>query len=267
MAIWPSGIPIYFAAFHILPGSNRRSYIRSISFRFKPVGFWIDTDWTQIGKDLRRRVPYQKLKILFSDGGPGIEENLLRPGMDHQRCLWHGKRDFPYLLYADGAKKAEQLPFVEKLKSIPALNLTKGQLEQLRPEDRPVVEQIAHQTQQGFQQLLDALDEKKYPQARTYTQNLIQPVTTFLSWWLKKGKIIPLNTNAIESAFSQVCNRIKKVGRRWSEKGLLNWLKITFYKIFKPELWSLQRLENKKGLPKIRLISVDASYSWPGVIT
>jgi hypothetical protein len=237
------------------------------SYRFEPVGFWIDTNWTQIRKDLSRRLNYPQLKILFSDGGPGIEENLLRPGMDHQRCLWHGQRDFPYLLYADGAKKKEQLPFVEKLKSIPALNLTKTQLEQLRPEDRPVVEQIAQQTQQGFQQLLEALDEKKYPKARTYIQNLIQPVTTFLSWWLKKGKMIPLNTNAIESAFSQVCNRIKKVGRRWSEKGLLNWLKITFYKIFKPELWSLQWFGNKKRLPKIRLISVETSYSWSEAIT
>ena len=240
---------------------------RGPSFRFEPVGFWIDTGWAQIRKDLNRRLPYRKLKILFSDGGPGIEENLLRSGMDHQRCLWHGKRDFPYLLYGDGAKKAEQLPFVEKLKSIPAMNLTKNQLEQLRPEDRPVVKQIARQTQQGFKQLLEALDEKKYPKARTYIQNLVQPVTTFLSWWLEKGEIIPLNTNAIESAFSQVCNRIKKVGRRWSDKGLLNWLKITFYKIFKPELWNLQWTENKKRFPKIRLISVETSFYWSGAIT
>jgi hypothetical protein len=187
--------------------------------------------------------------------------------MDHQRCLWHGKRDFPYLLYADGAKKAEQLPFVEKLKSIPALNLTQSQLEQLRPEDRPKVEQIAQQTQQGFQSLLDVLEEKKYPKARTYVQNLIQPVTTFLSWWLKKGTIIPLTTNALESAFSQVCNRIKRVGRRWSDKGLLNWLNITLYKIFKPELWNLQWMGKRKRLPRIRLISVQASCFWSKAIT
>jgi hypothetical protein len=237
------------------------------SGRFEPVGFWIDTPWAQIRKDLSRRLNYQRLKVLFSDGGPGIEENLLRSGMDHQRCLWHGKRDFPYLLYADGAKKAEQLPFVEKLKSLPAMNLTKRQLERLRPEDRPKVEQIAQQTQQGFQSLLDVLEEKKYPQARTYVQNLIQPVTTFLSWWLKKGTLIPLTTNALESAFSQVCNRIKRVGRRWSDKGLLNWLKITFYKIFKPELWNLQWMGKRKRLPRIRLISVQASCFWSEAIT
>lgn len=237
------------------------------SSRFEPVGFWIHTEWAQIRKDLARRLNYKKLQVLFSDGGPGIEENLLHQGMKHQRCQWHGKRDFPYILYADGAKKEEQLPFVEKLQSIPAMNLTKAQLEQLRPEDRPLVEEIAHKTQEGFQHLLAALDEEKYPKARAYIQNLVQPVTTFLSLWLKKGEVIPLNTNAIESAFSQVCNRIKRVGRRWSEKGLLNWLKVVFYKIFKPELWNLQWLGNRKRFLKIKLISVQASCYWSSAIT
>jgi len=234
---------------------------------FEPVGFWINTDWGEIRKQLEERLDYEKIEILFSDGGPGIEENLRRAGMDHQRCQWHGKRDFPYLLYADGAKKPEQSPLIEKLKSIAGLNLTKLQLEQLRPEDRPFVEQIANKTQQGFQDLLNALDPEKYPKARAYIQNLIHPVTTFLTWWLNKGEVIPLNTNAIESAFSQVCNRIKKVGKRWSEKGLLNWLKIAFYKIFKPKLWSPLWSNNEKEFPKIKLISVQASCYWSGGIT
>lgn len=235
--------------------------------RFEPVGFWVNTNWAKIRQDLNRRLNYRRLKVLFSDGGPGIEENLLGTGMKPQRCQWHGKRDFPYLLYADGIKKAQQAPLVEKLKSIPALYLTKAQLEDLRPQDRPFIEQVARKTKQGFRQLLEALDEKKYPKARAYIQNLMEPVTTFLSWWLKKGEVIPLNTNAIESAFSQVCNRIKRVGRRWSEHGLLNWLQVAFYKIFKPELWTLQWLGKRKRLPKIRLISVQVSYFWSHAIT
>lgn len=235
--------------------------------RFEPVGFWINTCWAEIRQDLNRRLNYRRLKVLFSDGGPGIEENLLGAGMKPQRCQWHGKRDFPYLLYADGVKKAQQAPWVEKLKSIPALHLTKSHLEELRPEDRPYMERIAYQTKQGFQQLLEALDEKKYPKARAYIQNLMEPVTTFLSWWLKKGEVIPLNTNAIESAFSQVCNRIKRVGRRWSEQGLLTWLQVVFYKIFKPELWTLQWLADRKRLAKFKLLSVHVSYFWSHAIT
>ena len=235
--------------------------------RFEPVGFWIHAGWKEIRKDLNRRLNYRKLQVLFSDGGAGIEESLLGSGMRPQRCVWHGKRDFPYLLYADGVKKGKQVPLVEKLKSIPALQLTKAQLEALRPEDRPWMEKVFRKTQQGFKQLLEALDPKKYPKARVYIQNLMKPVTTFLSWWLEKEEAIPLNTNAIESAFSQVCNRIKRIGRRWSEQGLLHWLKVAFYKIFKSDLWDLQWLGNRKRLPKIKLISLQISYFWSNSIT
>lgn len=66
--------------------------------------------------------------------------------MEPQRCLWHGKRDFPYLLDANGAKKQEQRPLIEKLNSIPARHLTKSQLEQLCPEDRPRIKASLHRT-------------------------------------------------------------------------------------------------------------------------
>lgn len=235
--------------------------------KFEPIGFWINTNWVQIYRELRQRLDYQKIEILFSDGGPGIEENLLQEGMRHQRCKLHGKRDFPYLLYADGAKKAEQTPLVEKLKAIPAMRLTKSQLETISPEDHHLIETLAEQTQKGFEELLSVLDPTKYPKARTYIGNLLEPVTTFLRWWLDRKELIPLTTNAIESAFSQVCNRIKKVGRRWSEHGLLNWLRITFYKIFKPETWSSVWLDNKQPLPLMKLLSIQTSSSWSVSIT
>ena len=87
------------------------------------------------------------------------------------------------------------------------------------------------------------------------------PVTTFLKHWLDNGEVIPLTTNAIESAFSQVNNRIKRVGRRWSEQGLLNWLKVTFYKIFKPELWTTL-WNSDRDFPKIKLTSLKISRHW-----
>jgi len=77
---------------------------------FEPVGFWIDTSWKHIRKDLAKRLNYGKLRVLFSDGEPGIAENLLSRRMRHQRCVWHGKHDFPYILYTDGLKKPIKSP-------------------------------------------------------------------------------------------------------------------------------------------------------------
>ncbi|MCD6169862.1 MAG: hypothetical protein J7J76_04850 [Candidatus Latescibacteria bacterium] len=96
--------------------------------RFDLVGIWIDKSWQKIRQDLNHRLNYSNLKMLFSDGGPGIEENPLDPGMRHQSCLWHGGRDFPYIFYADKLKKAQRQPLKDKLKSIPALNLNQAGL-------------------------------------------------------------------------------------------------------------------------------------------
>lgn len=232
---------------------------------FEPVGFWIDADWKSIRSDLDRRLTYANLRVLFSDGGPGIAENLLAESMSHQRCVWHGKRDFPYLLYADDLKKSAQKPFVGRLNAIAAMTMTQDRLEKLRPQDRPYVERLAQQTQQGFEQLLQTLEP--YPKARAYIENLMKPVTTFFSWWLQTGQALPLTSNAIESAFSRVCNRVKRIGRRWSDRGLLNWLTVSFYKIFKPKLWGLQWDNLPEQIVTIRLKHLEASYRWSQAIT
>lgn len=232
---------------------------------FEPVGFWIDADWKRVRSDLDRRLDYSKIRVLFSDGGPGIAESLLTQSMGHQRCVWHGKRDFPYLLYADNLKKPAQKPFVDQLNAIAAMTMTKGQLEKLQPQDRPYVEQLAKQTHHGFEQLLKALEP--YPKARAYIENLMKPVTTFFSWWLQNGQALPLTSNAIESAFSQVCNRVKRIGRRWSDHGLLNWLTVCFYKIFKPQAWGLQWENVPEQIVKIKLLHLEATYQWSHTIT
>ncbi len=105
--------------------------------RFEPVGFWIDTEWAEIRKELEGGLDYHKLEVLFCDGGQGIEENLLHPGMKPQRCQWHGKREFPYFLYADGFKKAEQQGLVDKLQAVPVMTLTHNDMEKLGPRIAP----------------------------------------------------------------------------------------------------------------------------------
>jgi hypothetical protein len=107
------------------------------SSRFEPVGFWIDTQWGEIRKELEERLDYNQLEVLFSDGGPGIAENLLHPSMKPQRCQWHGKREFPYFLYADGFKKAEQQALVEKLQAVPVMTPVQADVEKLRPRIVP----------------------------------------------------------------------------------------------------------------------------------
>jgi len=131
----------------------------------------VDKDWKFIRQDLEKRFDYGKLEALFSDGGPGIEENLLSYGMRHQRCVWHGKRDFIILLYQDGAKKEEQEPFHALMKEILLFSLRKDLLEEVLPPEKEIVVELVEDIKQGFDNLIKALDPQKYPKARTYIEN------------------------------------------------------------------------------------------------
>jgi len=230
--------------------------------RFEPVGFWVAKDWKLIRKDLEKRLDYNKLEVLFSDGGPGIEENLLSYGMRHQRCVWHGKRDFSILLYQDGAKKQEQEPFHQLIKDIMLFSLNKKMLEEVLPPDKELVVELAEEIKRGFEKLIKALDPGKYPKARTYIQNFSKNVFLVFEYWLEGKGWIPLTTNAIESAFSRIANRVKHVGKRWSDEGLINWLMIAFRKIYKPALWDELWKKYLQIHKPLRFSKLRVSYAW-----
>lgn len=230
--------------------------------RFEPVGFWVAKDWKFIREDLEKRLDYGKLEVLFSDGGPGIESNLLAEGMRHQRCVWHGKRDLTILLYQDGAKKEEQEPFHALMKEILLFSLRKDLLEEVLPPEKELVVELVEDIKHGFDNLIKALDPQKYPKARTYIENFASNALLVFDYWLEGKGWIPMTTNAIESAFSRIVNRVKHVGRRWSDEGLINWLMIAFRKIYKPALWDelwRQYLEIHK---KLRFSKLRVSYAW-----
>jgi hypothetical protein len=226
---------------------------------FEPVGIWVNADWEAIKQDLRDRLNYAKLEVLFSDGEVACEV-LLDEGMRHQRCAIHGKRDLMYLLYKEGLKQPEQMPFREKMDSLPVSQVSKSTLEQLRPEDREKVEEKVAKTRQGFEELLGLL--KSYPKAYTYVKNLAENITTFFSWWLEKGEWIPFSTNAVESAISLVKNRVRRVGRRWSQHGLLRWLKTAIAKIFYPGRWDDLWRQYLALNPGLQLLSLKVVYQW-----
>lgn len=229
---------------------------------FEPVGFWVAKEWSTIRKDLEERLDYGNLEVLFSDGGPGIEDNLLSEGMRQQRCVWHGKRDFTYILFQDGLKKDEQQPFVELLENIPLFLLKKELLEEVLPPEKELVVELTETIKESFQKLIDALDPDKYPKARTYITNFYKNSLVFFDCWLEGKGWIPLTTNAIETAFSRVVNRVKRIGRRWSEEGLLNWLMIAFRKILVPSLWDKLWQDYLSINKQLNLSSLKVKYAW-----
>ena len=229
---------------------------------FDIVGLWIDQSWADNAKDLQERLDYKKLEVLFSDGDCDMIDALLKPGMRLQRCVLHGKRDFPYILYADNLKKKEQKPFVDFLKSIPVMQFTKADLEKLSDQDKSKIRKAIRKTKESFAELIDRLDPKRYPRARTYISNLSQAVTTFLELWLKNGEWTPFTTNRIENHFSQFKNRIKRIGRRWSDEGLLKWCMVMVCKMFYPNNWDLFWKHYLKINKPVSIVEQYVTFQW-----
>jgi hypothetical protein len=234
---------------------------------FELVGLWVGQDWKTIRRDLSRRLNYGRLRMLFSDGGPGIEDNLRSTRMEGQRCVWHGHHDFRFLLYADKVKGQDQREFLELLNHNPLFHLRQAELETLKPEDEPLVRKLARTIRSGFRELLAALPETHYPKTRTYVLNFSRQALTFFDYWLDHQRWIPFTTNFAESAFSRVVNRVKRIGRRWSETGLLNWLTIAFRKIFHPALWARLWRQYLRLHRSLHLVSLISKYQWINAIT
>lgn len=205
---------------------------------FELVGMWVNKEWSECAQELYNRMNTDRLEVLICDGGPGINEAFLLPGMRPQRCQWHGKRDLSFILYTDGAKKAQQQEIMAAFDAIPLTGWQKEDIENLRAEDSKELTNLRQKTLHSFCDLYFFLQSKGYHNAAVYVSNLAKPFVTFIDHLLETGKIIPTTSNIIEGKISLFKNRIKSIGKRWSEAGLLRWLAIAVRKLLPEFDWN-----------------------------
>jgi len=86
------------------------------------------------------------------------------------------------------------------------------EIENISEDDKSKVHQLCQRTEDDFNQSIEMLDPDKYHKARAYIQNLSKSISTFFQWWLEKNEWIPFTSNIIENRFSQIKNRIKRIG-------------------------------------------------------
>lgn len=205
---------------------------------FEVIGRWTNTSWKTIARDVYQRIDSQDLKILISDGGPGIEEAFLKPHMKHQRCSVHVWRDLRSFLYQDGVKKEGQSQFYQLLHQVPVFAYAKKKtLETLKAEDAQAVQLHVAASEKQLAELKQILKEKGYHKTATYIANLSEPLLTFLKQWLETSEQSPATSNIAESRFSLIKNRIARIGRRWSEPGLQRWIDLAIHKLFPGYDW------------------------------
>jgi hypothetical protein len=205
---------------------------------FELVGMWVEKTWQECAKELYSRMSTDRLEVLICDGGPGIEDAFVLQGMRIQRCQWHGKRDLSFILYQDGVKKAQQQEIMDAFAAVPLVGWNKEKIESLKIEDTDTLNDLRKKTLEAFCDLYFFLQSKGYHNAAVYMSNLAQPFVTFINHIIDVGKIIPATSNIIEGKISLFKNRIKSIGKRWSESGLMRWLAIAVKKLLPEFDWN-----------------------------
>ena len=71
-----------------------------------------------------------------------------------------------------------------------------------------------------------------------YIRNLAKPFVAFIDQFLETGSLIHTTSNIIEGKISLFKNRIKAIGKRWSEAGLLRWLAVAVKKLLPEYDWN-----------------------------
>ena len=205
---------------------------------FELVGLWVEKPWKDCATELYTRMSTERLEVLICDGGPGIEDAFMVPGMRVQRCQWHGKRDLSFILYQDGVKKAQQQEVMDAYSKIPLVGWNKEMLETLREKDADGLKALRDKTLHSFCDVYFFLQSKGYHNAATYLSNLAQPFVTCIEHLLDTGKIIHATSNIVEGKISLFKNRIRSIGKRWSEAGLIRWLAIAVRKLLPEFDWN-----------------------------
>lgn len=116
-------------------------------------------------------------------------------GMALQRCFLHGRRDFSFLLYADGVKGRVQKPFRALLDQNPLFHFRQADLEMINPKYAPVVRKRIRKIRLGFAQLQAVLPADKYPRTKAYVENFARQALVFFDYWLDHQCWLPLTTN------------------------------------------------------------------------
>ena len=102
-----------------------------------------------------------------------------------------------------------------------------------------------------------------YPHTVAYLTGLVQDSLAYLRYLLQTGKKLLLSSNRLESIWSRVLLRIKKIGRRWSRQGVLRMLAANLlYELHPDRYRELEAQLRGEKLPHVSLIITSLRTEW-----
>ena len=235
---WPKLIYVDGTGYHRQNGTRgeiRLVLLKGFSGKVDGVKVYVDRSWEEIGKELKSLIGAERLRgcVLLSDGEPGIEENLLVEGMEHQRCLWHAWKDLGYMLWTEGMSKEERDSIggtVKRLSvSFPFEEKT------VREKDKGMIREKLKEVRISLGEMTAYLRSRGYLKAAGYLQRAGEKLFTYVELWLEKGIEVSRTIDIVERTMREVARRVKRIGASWGDVGLLAVLKFLLKRYFDNE--------------------------------
>jgi hypothetical protein len=125
------------------------------------------------------------------------------------------------------------------------------------------VRRLLEESEEAFKELKAGLPADLFPHTVAYLTGLIQDSLSYLRYLLETGEKILLSSNELESIWSRVGLRIKKIGRRWSRMGALRILAASLLYVLHPDRYrQLEAQIRGENLPQVSLIITSLDAQW-----
>lgn len=220
----------------------------------------VDLSWEDIGKKLKHRYSGEA-SVMISDGEGGMGV-LLGGKTVHQRCLVHGWRGLSYALYQDGLKKPKQGFFKHLYYQAQAFKQDKEALQSLPKESKARLKALLLEAETWSKTICHLLPDKAV-HAKAYIQGFRDNALTYLRQILNNEKVVTVNTNAVENAFSQTDIRLKSIGKgRWSIQGCVAMVNAILAKAYNKKEWERFIAQIKGQVNQIQIVKLEISHQW-----
>ena len=131
------------------------------------------------------------------------------------------------------------------------------------PTTRTGCGKLLQRSEKAFQELKAGLPADLFPHTVAYLTGLIEDSLAYLRYLLQTGKKILLSSNRLESIWSRVVLRIKKIGRRWSRLGALRMLAATLLYVLHPDRYrEIEAQIRGEHMPHVSLVITSLKTEW-----
>jgi hypothetical protein len=203
------------------------------------LGTWSGKSWSEIGKDLKRRLKGKpQVPVAVVDGETGLDQHVASLAGRTQRSQWHLLRDLRVLLWQDGLKKAQSDPLKDRLAGIIGVEIPAGEWEAIAPLTREALQRRVAEARTAFQGMIEEFDRMGYRHGKEYLEGARDRIFTRVDLWLQTGIIAPTSTGLIEEIMREVGRRIKKLGWNWADRGASQQAALILLRRYSQKQWN-----------------------------